>query len=326
MNKDAQRLWYSSQKWMAAAFTAFSDGPMMKDMAVHHAGVAAEHLLKAYLADLHPALIVEGKDFSSLLHATGHGAHASGPRSQTKTIGLVEAYVRVAGILKGSMPVSRQELLPLAEARNGVAHAAFHDAAQVNAVFTTCLRMADSLLPGLPPLGDFWGQYQALHDKLLDIRVVEARVQLEGKLARARHVFSERYGHFSQEDRSLVLAAIANVSSPGYIDHDEPATCPACSSHGWLGGETFVSEAADTVLMTPLVFDCPACDLHLEVEELGMLKEPFAEELDLRVSPADFCPEQVGSRLPHGDDHPYNMFTGDEGTDENLMLNMYRLR
>ncbi|MET9807337.1 hypothetical protein [Streptomyces halstedii] len=326
MNKDAQRLWYSSQKWMAAAFTAFSDGPLVSDMAVHHAGVAAEHLLKAYLAALHPALIVDGRDFSSLLYATGHGVHASGPRSQTKTIGLVEAYVRVSGILKGSMPVSRQELVPVAEARNGVAHAALHDASQVNAVFTTCLRLADRLLPELPPLGDFWGRYQGLHDKLLDIRVAEARVRLEGKLARARHVFSDRYAHFGEEDRELVLAAIANVSSPGYIEHDEPATCPACSSRGWLGGETHVSETADTVLMTPLVFDCPACDLHLEVEELRMLKEPFAEEIDLGVSLLDFCPEQAGRRPPYGDDHPYALFTGDEGTDENLVMNMYRPR
>ncbi|MER5677413.1 hypothetical protein ACFWZZ_00410 [[Kitasatospora] papulosa] len=323
MNKDAQRLWYSSQKWMAAAFTAFSDGPMMKDMAVHHAGVAAEHLLKAYLAHLHPALIVEGKDFSSLLHATGHGVHAGGPRSQTKTIGLVEAYVRVSGILKGAMPVSRQELLPLAEARNGVAHAAFHDAKQVNAVFTTCLRMADSLLPKLPPLGDFWGQYQGLHDKLVDIRVEEARVQLEGKLARARQVFAERYGHFSAQDRSLVLAAIANVASPGYIEHDEPATCPACSSQGWLGGETHISDATDTVVMVPFVFDCPACDLHLEVEELVMLKERFPEEIDLEVSPGDFYPEH---RDLMGDMNSYSVFTGGPGTDEEMVLGVYRLR
>ncbi|MFE4449118.1 hypothetical protein [Streptomyces sp. NPDC056796] len=326
MNKDAQRLWYSSQKWMAAAFTAFSDGPVLKDMAVHHAGVAAEHLLKAYLAGLHPALIVEGKDFNSLLHATGHGAHASAPRSQTRTIGLVEAYVRVAGILKGSMPVSRQELLPLAEARNGVAHAALHDSAQVNAVFTTCLRMADRILPELLPLGDYWGRYQGLHDKLLDARVVEARVQLEGRLARARQIFSERYAHFGEEDRGLVLAAVANVSSPGYIEHDEPADCPACSSRGWLGGETFVSGKADTVLMSPVVFDCPACDLHLDVEELGMLKEPFPEEVDLEVSPAAFYPEYTGTGPLYGGEHPYSLFTGDEGWDENLVLDRYRPR
>ncbi|MFJ8861003.1 hypothetical protein ACIRD8_21565 [Streptomyces sp. NPDC102451] len=314
MNRDAQRLWYSSQKWMAASFTAFSDGPMLKDMAVHHAGVAAEHLLKAYLAHLHPALIVEGKDFDSLLHATGLGAHASAPRSRSRTIGLVDAYTRVAVVLKGRMPVSRQELQPLADARNGVAHAAFHDPAEVNAVFTTCLRVIGTLLPELPPLGDYWGRYKGLHDKLLDIRVIEARVHLEGKLARARQVYADRYAHFTAEDRGLVLTAIANVSSPGYIEHDEAAVCPACSSQGWLGGETRVAPAGDSVVLTPMVFDCPACELHLEREELGMLKEPLDGELDLEVPPGDFYPDLGGRRFLYGDGEPdEDLLTGRHG-------------
>lgn len=57
-----------------------------------------------------------------------------------------------------------------------------------------------------------------------------------------------------------------------------------------------------------------------------MLKEPFAEEIDLEVSLLDFCPEQAGRRPPYGDDHPYALFTGDEGTDENLVMDMYRPR
>ncbi|MFE4647684.1 hypothetical protein [Streptomyces sp. NPDC056707] len=291
---------------------------MSQDLAVHHAGVAAEHVLKAYLARLHPALIVEGKDFNSLLYATGHGAYASVPESQTKTIGLVDAYVRVVAILKGKMPVTRKELQPLADARNGVAHAGFHDPAQVNAVFTTCLRLMDPLLPWLTGVDSFWGPYRGLHDKLLDQRVEAARVQLEGKLTKARHVFSERYAHFAEKDRELVLAAIANVASPGYIEHDEGADCPACSSQGWLGGETHISEDEDTVVMTPSVFDCPACDLHLEMEELDMLAEPLGGDIDLEVSPMDFYVhfEPDETYAPTEDDQP----------DEDQMVDAYRNR
>jgi hypothetical protein len=82
----AEQLKLSSQRWMTAALAAFSEGPEAYDFAVHHAGIAAEHLLKAYLATLHPALVVEGKDFDSLLHATGHGAHASVHVTRVKTI------------------------------------------------------------------------------------------------------------------------------------------------------------------------------------------------------------------------------------------------
>lgn len=295
---------------------------MLQDMAVHHAGVAVEHLLKAYLADLHPALIVEGRDFDSLLHATGHRAHASVPQSQTKTIGLVDAYVRVSAVLKGKIAVSRKELQPVADARNGVAHAALHDHTQVNAVFTTCIRLIDALLPSLPllhpDLDSYWGAYQGLHDKLLDQRVEQARVRLEGKLARARHDFAERYGHFTKKDRELVLAAIANVSSPGYIEHDEPEVCPACSSQGWLGGETHISEADNTVVMTPGVFDCPACDLHLELEELDMLANPLGGVIDLEVSPVDFYDVYQPDWSPEG--------LEDDAPDEDAMVDAYMNR
>ncbi|WP_439082070.1 hypothetical protein [Streptomyces sp. WL006] len=287
MNSHAQRLWYSSAKWMKAAFAAFSSGPMMEDMAVHHAGVSAEHLLKAYLASLHPSLVVEASHFDSMLWATGHGAYAGVPATQTRTIGLVEAHKRVWAVMKGEMPVTAKELGPLANARNGVAHAALHDAMQVDEVFTTFLRLADAVLPRLP-LTDFWGQYKGLHDKLLDVRVERARVRLEGMLVRARQAFAGRYEHLSEQDRLIVLAAVSKVSSPGYMEHDEIVSCPACPATGWLGGETYVSPQKQTVMMTPTVFDCPACDLHLEREELGMLASPHAADIDLGIAPEDF--------------------------------------
>ncbi|MFD3519977.1 HEPN domain-containing protein [Streptomyces sp. NPDC058653] len=96
----AEQLKTSSKKWMSAALAAFSQGPESYDFAVHHAGIAAEHLLKAYLVTLDPALIADPRHLDSLLHATGHGAYASVPVSQTKTIGLMEAHNRVLRILR----------------------------------------------------------------------------------------------------------------------------------------------------------------------------------------------------------------------------------
>jgi hypothetical protein len=43
----ADQLKTSSKRWMTAALAAFSEGPESYDFAVHHAGIAAEHLLKA---------------------------------------------------------------------------------------------------------------------------------------------------------------------------------------------------------------------------------------------------------------------------------------
>ncbi|MFF3847927.1 hypothetical protein [Streptomyces sp. NPDC002328] len=109
----ANQLKASSQKWMTAALVAFSQGPKSYDFAVHHAGIAAEHLLKAYLASLHPALIAEARHFDSLLHTTGHGTHSSIPANQVKTIGLVEAHSRVLQILRKQIPINKQALEPI---------------------------------------------------------------------------------------------------------------------------------------------------------------------------------------------------------------------
>lgn len=284
----AEKLKLSSQRWMTAALTAFAQGADSHDFAVHHAGIAAEHLLKAYLSSLHPALIVEAKDFDSLLHATGHGTHASAPASRAKTIGLVEAHARVHKILRKQIPVDQRALLPVANARNGVAHSGLHDIAEVQTVFTTCLRLIDPLLTELeidPEV--YWGSYVSLHDRLIEEQVKAVRIQLEGKLARARTLFAQRYGHLAAKEREIVLATITR-QSPRYMEHDEERPCPACGSKGWLMGDTHIDETNEPVVVfTPYVFACSACDLDVENEELWELGD-FAEEVVLDVTVDEF--------------------------------------
>ncbi|WP_202468935.1 hypothetical protein [Streptomyces sp. SID2888] len=269
----ADQLKASSQKWMTAALVAFSQGPESYDFAVHHAGIAAEHLLKAYLATLHPALIVEARDFDSLLHATGHGTHASVPVSRAKTIGLVEAHARVHKILRKQIPIDQRALAPVANARNGVAHSGLHDVAEVQTVFTTCLRLIDPLLTELKiDPHSYWGSYLPLHDKLIEERVREARIRLEGKLAQARVVFEQRYGHLASKDREIVLATVTQHSNT-YMDHSEHKPCPACGSNGWLMGTTHIDDTDKSVVVfAPYIFVCSACDLDLENEEFWELR------------------------------------------------------
>lgn len=105
MHLHAEQLAASSGKWMEAALAAFSNGSSSEDLAVHHVGVATEHLLKAFLAGLHPSLIVDGKDFDSLLYAAGHGERLQVRGSRVKTIQLGEAYDRAQKILKSKIPL-----------------------------------------------------------------------------------------------------------------------------------------------------------------------------------------------------------------------------
>ncbi|MFE5742031.1 hypothetical protein [Streptomyces celluloflavus] len=267
---DAERLQVSSQRWMAAALAAFSHGAESYDFAVHHAGIAAEHLLKAFLTSLHPALVVEGKDFDSLLHTTGQGAHASAPITKIKTIGLVEAHSRTYRILRNKIPISQQDLLPLANARNGVAHSGLHEVTDVRTVFTTCLRLLDPLLVELniSPAA-YWGPYQDLHDELIRERIRETSLQLQQKLAQARTTFEHRFGHLGLQERLTVLAAATRrpARASGCVENP----CPACHSMAWLRGTTMFNAEKKLARFTPVTFWCLACDLQVQGEELQEL-------------------------------------------------------
>ncbi|WP_405535984.1 hypothetical protein OG787_20605 [Streptomyces sp. NBC_00075] len=268
---DAEQLKGSSRRWMNAALAAFVEGPESHDFAVHHAGVATEHLLKAYLAGIHPALIVDGRHFDSLLHATGLGSHA-GPLAKVKTIGLVDSYLRTVKLLPRKIPISKEDLEPLADARNGVAHSAIHDSAHSEAVFTACLRLVDPVLEELKvDPNSYWGPYLVLHDKLVDEQVRQERVAAEALLVKARSLFEQRFGHMSPKERDVVLAAI--TSKPMItMGREAPVECPACGSQGWMAGEVEaihhhnngqVTIDTEEVFLSPHRFHCAACDLEV---------------------------------------------------------------
>ncbi|WP_331754160.1 hypothetical protein [Streptomyces sp. NBC_00826] len=292
---EPEQLKVSSQRWMSGALTAFSQGPESYDFAVHHAGVAAEHLLKAYLANLHPALIVEGKDFNSLLHATGHGTRSSIDLSRAKTIGMVEAHARVHTLLRKQMTIDAKTFLPVAVARNGVAHVGIHDVSEVQTVFTTCLQVIDPLLTELQiDPKTYWGSYQQLHDMLIAQRIEAARIELESKLVKARAIFAQRYGHLDPKDREIVLATITRPQpSSIHGEHVEEALCPACGSRGGLVGESHVQPGDDFVSFAPYAFVCSACGLDLDGGgELGDLAEEVSIDMTVSDYYADWEPDE----------------------------------
>ncbi|MGW5419762.1 hypothetical protein [Streptomyces sp. NPDC003943] len=290
---DSEQLKRSSQRWMSAALAAFVEGPEGYDFAVHHAGIATEHLLKAYLAGIHPALIVDGRHFDSLLHATGLGSHA-GPLAKVKTIGLAEAHERVLKLLPKKISIDKKALEPLADARNGVAHSAIHDATQAEAVFTICLRLVDPVLEELKidPNG-YWGPYLVLHHKLVDEQVRKERVAAEALLVKARAMFEQRFGHMSRKERDVVLGAI--TSQPLLtMSREAPKQCPACGSQGWVAGE--VNRYADhtgleSVYLVPYGFHCAACDLEVGSKLLIHLGD-LNEDLLLDDDPYDYIDDE----------------------------------
>lgn len=300
---DAERLQVSSQRWMATALAAFSHGSESYDFAVHHAGIAAEHLLKAFLVSLHPALVVEGKDFDSLLHATGQGAHASAPITKIKTIGLVEAHSRTYRILRNKIPISQQDLIPLANARNGVAHSGLHEIADVRTVFTTCLRLLDPLLVELNISPDtYWGRYQDLHDELIRERIRDTSLRLQQKLAQARTTFEHRFGHLGPQERVAILATVTRRPAGAKDCIDKP--CPACHSKAWVHGTTLINKEKGLARFTPGTFLCFACNLKVQGEELQELGD-LGQETMLEKHIRNFLgPEPVVLELYEEDREP----------------------
>ncbi|MFE9481224.1 hypothetical protein ACFYNM_21785 [Streptomyces spororaveus] len=291
---DSEQLKRSSQRWMSAALAAFVEGPESYDFAVHHAGIATEHLLKAYLAGIHPALIVDGRHFDSLLHATGLGSQAT-PLTKVKTIGLAEAHERVFKLLPKKIPIDKKGLEPLADARNGVAHSAIHDTTQAEAVFTICLRLVDPVLEELKvdPNG-YWGPYLVLHHKLVEEQVRQERVTAEALLVKARAMFEQRFGHMSGTEREVVLAAITSKPMIS-MSKEAPKECPACGSQGWVAGELHFSSAGedgpDEIFLVPYGFHCAACDLEVSSKLLVHFGD-LNEDLLLDDDPYDYIDDE----------------------------------
>lgn len=200
----------------------------------------------------------------------------------------MEAHARVHKILRNQIPIDQRALAPVANARNGVAHSGIHELAEVQAVFTTCLRLIDPLLTelGITP-ETYWGRYTSLHDRLIEERVKAARVRLEARLARARAAFEQRYGQLTSKEREIVLATVTGRPLR-YMDHDQARSCPACGSKGWLMGDTRIDATNEPVVVfTPYIFACSACDLDVESEEFWELGD-LSDEIVLDESPENF--------------------------------------
>lgn len=287
---DQQSLQASSRRWMQAALEAIGHGQSL-DFAVHHAGVGLEHLLKAYLCSLHPVLVVDARDWPSLLHSVGQGDRSGIPASRTKSIGLKTAFDRARSLLKPAIAVTDQAFELVGAARNGVAHIGEHDNRAARAVLATCIRIA---APVLTELGlnqqAYWGHYNYLVEQLVDEQVNEVRVTVEAKLARAKRTFEQRFGDLTPEQRKGVVAALG-ATCTGAPDEELQVDCPACEGLGWLHGVTEVDWTVNPVNSKtgkpdPIVvfysdwFTCAVCALELEGDEFDHVDLEHENYLD----------------------------------------------
>lgn len=113
-----QALLTKSSEWAQKAIRSYLDGQYENFLV--NAGIAFELLGKAFLAGIHPSLIVD-KDFDSLLQVCGAGGHSKKAPGNIRTIGAKDVISRISQILPQLISYE-QELGFLADMRNGAVH------------------------------------------------------------------------------------------------------------------------------------------------------------------------------------------------------------
>lgn len=267
-----------------------------------HAGTALEQLAKAYLASIDPTLVVDGRNFDSLLHACGKGRHARLPASLMKTITMDEALKRCGQIL----PVIenlRGDLQRLVDARNGAIHVGAADESEKLRMLVPYLHASRQLLGEGGFEDGYWGEF----DGVVELRVAEvteaAVAAVKEAMIAARLRFDERYGQLGEDVRPAVLRAFEAGYSPEKYEQ-QLVDCPTCSTLGLASGSTdidwqpdwdhadgedYVAGMYPVVTFFPGRFECRACELELEGEaQIEAAGIDSSWQLD-DVDPTDFA-------------------------------------
>lgn len=249
------------------------------------AGVAVEHMAKALLATLSPALIADrNADLDTMLHLTGFGQFAKCSPHEIKTIGAHEACLRCARIVPG-FTYTHQADQALFIARNGGAHLAIatDDVARESA--RIMVRLLEPLIKRMDlDRAKFWGDRASVADTLLDEKASQISAALEMKLAAAKSRLEARLAGLGESERELVLKALS--THPYYTKDEEPYECPACGQTGVVscelkdsGQPEFEYEQVDDedfiyhggyIDQTAygVTFNCDACGLDLDYDEM----------------------------------------------------------
>ncbi|MCX5318142.1 hypothetical protein [Streptomyces sp. NBC_00154] len=225
--------------------------------------------------------MIDANDFHGLLHATGHGALITTSLTNAKTIQAAAAFERCNQLLKPPLPIKTDVFKTLLNARNGVSHLGVHKNDEARQHLITAIRIIDPILSALGVEQEqFWGHYKPLRDELLQKRADDLKLAFMTKIVNAKNVLAARLGpDLGAEDLARLSAELV------WIDSDEePAKCPACGMEGRLTGNHFVERQYDglepeededwAVMLYPLGFICPICQLQLELEEFDLAGLP----------------------------------------------------
>jgi hypothetical protein len=259
-----------------------------------YAGTALEHLAKACLARRSPVLLAEFKNensFRSVLLllgiATKSGAGTDQQFSQLRTVSLRAALERVRLVA----PISSwQDLMALADMRDGTVHAATDDVVAMRLMVAFVENVNVLLVDLRRDRGGFWGSQQSVATAILSRNRDRVTHIVAVKLAAARATFR-------QYRQPLVLEAIRQTAAAQPVGVDQAHTiCPSCGSVGtatgfrdvepatWRGHADISADSGISAEFAAESFSCSVCRLSLsspdEIEAAGMQRvwEPSSNQ------------------------------------------------
>lgn len=203
-----------------------------------HAATSMEHLLKAYLHSLHPAMIREvGKQqhnlMDVLLHAAGHGNKAGAPLEKMRSINASESLTRCTRLMEDLRPFEI-DLRSLFNVRNGVAHVGEIREAKKDHVLASFLNSSRVLLAQLSVDPDiYWGTYAESVRVRIEQHAEAVKVAVSDAITRARSTFTQRFG--DGDDHDVAIQAIESTYDPDGL-YTRTIECPACGRTALLNG------------------------------------------------------------------------------------------
>lgn len=280
---------------MRSALEAYDQGE--SSVFLLHAGIALEHLLKARLANLNPALLSKGGKPQSAIWFADESKHDGVIPTDLRTISLDESLTLVRAI---GVPLNLYEdgITALREHRNGVAHFVGPSDPVAVSVLVPVLQTMILLSTDLDvDAADFFGDFSDFVLTQVDTYRQEEERVYEGRRAQAWMRFDSQHGGASEE--VLVhLRQLAEVRWHRRAPDDQLIDCPVCGlpayangnleQVGWdvdYGRDGHPEAAYPSLEYTPYELQCPTCGLRLDTPGLVDLSGAFE---DWQLPEADY--------------------------------------
>jgi hypothetical protein len=285
---DQQQLLESARDFADRALNAYLEDDTRVILA--NAAFSLEHLCKAYLYGLHPALLVELRNgqLDSLLHLVGHGNRAN---KSLRTISGREALKRVEDVLP-NLKVPKKSLDKLIDVRDGMVHVGFMSSSGIDELLTAFLQVSDELHNELGSERESrWGE----HTDLVEALITRAQSQIEKETHRRIAVARARLARLAEIPVSDLVSDVAARAAEADASSDiqKAVYCVACGyptpqvpARMWMeraaagtdepelvpvffeDPEFRGSRADNSIWLICERFKCPECKLELSSEQL----------------------------------------------------------